>query len=329
MSRGTGTRAKKLRALVVGGVGAIALVASTAPGTTTASAAPAPDQRDAKCVKRHDSSAARMAGGHGQAADPNSLTRRQAAALNSEYRAAVRQLPAGVRADKPRFINIDVYVHVIKGRDDKGAVRNRALRKQVEVLNDSYAGRTGPHAHSTPFRFRLRGIDRTTNPAWYRHFPGSKAEKNMKRALRVGDARTLNLYTAKPRPQDLLGYATWPQDYANKPRLDGVVVLTESLPGGSEAPYNKGDTGTHEVGHWLGLYHTFQGGCGVKNDYVTDTAKEQSPAFGCPEGRDTCPAPRRDPIHNFMDYTVDNCMYLFTKGQANRMRLTFQAFRNN
>ena len=236
--------------------------------------------------------------------------------------------PTCARVRGSRFINIDVYVHVIKGKDNKGAVRNRACARQVDVLNDSYAGRTAPHAHSTPFRFRLRAIDRTTNPAWYRHVPGSKAEKNMKRALRVGDARTLNLYTAKPRPRSLLGYATFPQFYENHPKLDGVVVTRESLPGGSDDPYAKGDTATHEVGHWLGLYHTFQGGCGVKNDYVTDTAKEQSPACGCPRGRDTCPAPGNDPIHNFMDYTVDNCMYLFTKGQANRMRLTFQAFRN-
>jgi len=237
----------------------------------------------------------------------------------------VRQLPA---RGGPRFINIDVYVHVVKGNDNNGAVRNRALRKQVDVLNDSFAGRTAPNAHSTPFRFRLRGIDRTTNPAWYRHVVGSKSEKNMKRALHVGDARTLNLYTAKPRPGIILGYATFPWDVDNKPLQDGVVVTRESLPGGSADPYAKGDTATHEVGHWLGLYHTFQGGCGVKNDYVTDTAKEQTPAGGCPQGRDTCPAAGNDPIHNFMDYTYDRCMYKFTKGQANRARLAFQAFRN-
>ena len=334
MITGTGARAKKLRALAVGGVGVIALLASTAPGTTTASAAPAPaDQSGAKCIKRHEDQAAgsaRMRSGYASAADPNSLSRHQAAALQGEFSDAVRQLPADVRTGQgqPKYINIGVYVHVIKGKHNKGAVRNAAIARQIKVLNHSFSGRTAPRAHSTPFRFRLRAIDRTTNPSWYRHVPGSKAEKKMKQALRVGNARTLNLYTANPRPRGLLGYATFPQFYENHPKLDGVVVNRESLPGGDYVPYAKGDTATHEVGHWLGLYHTFQGGCGVKNDYVTDTAKEQSPASGCPKGRDTCPAPAKDPIHNFMDYTVDKCMYLFTKGQANRMRLSFQSFRN-
>jgi hypothetical protein len=223
---------------------------------------------------------------------------------------------------------IPVYFHVITNdAGTSGNLTSTDVTKQMNVLNSAFA--------STGWSFSLVATDYTKNSTWFNGCYGSSTiESQMKTALRKGTADDLNVYTCNPS-NGILGYATFPSSYNSQPKLDGVVLLYSSLPGGSAAPYNQGDTGTHEVGHWMGLYHTFQGGCARSatsgGDYVADTAAERSAAYGCPGGRDTCTGtrfPGLDPIDNFMDYTDDACMDRFTTGQDDRMDSLFTTYRS-
>ena len=215
---------------------------------------------------------------------------------------------------------ISVYFHVINNGTSlaNGNIPDSQIADQISVLNAAYA--------STGWQFNLVGTDRTTNSAWYNVGSGSTAETQMKNALRQGTAKDLNLYSAN-LGGGLLGWATFPSDYTRSPKLDGVVLLYSSVPGGTAAPYNLGDTATHEVGHWMGLYHTFQGACTKSGDGVSDTPSEKSAAFGCPVGRDTCSGAGADPIYNFMDYTDDACMNTFTAAQDVRMDSMWNTYR--
>jgi len=218
--------------------------------------------------------------------------------------------------------NIPVYIHRIHASNGSGGVvTSQQVSDQMNILNSAFGG--------SSFSFTLVAITDTNNSTWFTAGPSTTAERDMKQALRQGGSNALNIYTTN-MGGGLLGWATFPSSYASRPKMDGVVLLYSSLPGGSAAPYNLGDTATHEVGHWMGLYHTFQGGCQKNNDYVSDTPAERSPAFGCPIGRDSCTGVRNyglDPIQNFMDYTDDSCMDEFSAGQVARMNAQWTAYR--
>ncbi|KAF8665764.1 hypothetical protein AX16_000212 [Volvariella volvacea WC 439] len=126
---------------------------------------------------------------------------------------------------------------------------------------------------------------------------------------------------------NLLGYATFPSSYRGNPRDDGVVVRFSTLSGGSTPNFNLGQTLTHEVGHWVGLYHTFQDGCTGSGDLVADTPPEATPALGCPISRDTCPGGGPDPIHNYMDYSDNFCLTEFTPSQISRALAQIATYR--
>jgi hypothetical protein len=230
-------------------------------------------------------------------------------------------------------VRVPVYIHVIQPDASTGVVPQATIDAQMDVLNDSFAGTTG--GDDSDFEFELINSEVTINPAWYPIENGSPEEMAMKSTLRQGGSRTLNIYVGE-LTGGLLGWATFPSSYDPSSKQDGVVILNTSMPG-NPPPYGEGDTATHEVGHWLGLFHTFQGplntgldGCLEPGDMVDDTPFEASPASGCPVGLDTCPAQAgADPIENFMDYSDDACMHEFTPGQGDRMHEQTALFRNS
>ena len=239
------------------------------------------------------------------------------------------------------MLRIPVVVHVIQRTNGQGFIPESRVRSQIDILNEDFLAIPGTNgapgafagiefflATEDPAGNPTTGITYSTNNTWYND-GGSYWN-----SLAWDPNRYMNIYTNSASGN--LGYVPFlPQTNPSGIGLnsDRVVVLDSSF--GRNAPianYDLGRTATHEVGHYLGLYHTFNGGCGGGNCYtsgarVCDTNAESSPFFGCSGGRTTCGSP--DPIDNYMDYSYDICMNKFTPEQVNRMRCTLFNYRQN
>ncbi|KAM3070215.1 hypothetical protein ACMFMG_010052 [Clarireedia jacksonii] len=217
-------------------------------------------------------------------------------------------------------LTVNTYFHVVAKSSSLsgGYVTSTQLSNQIAVMNEDYA--------AYGIQFNLVSTDYTVNSAW----ASDGAELTMKKALRKGTYADLNVYFQYSLGDGILGYCYFPTTAtsgSNDFYYDGCTILYSTVPGGSETNYNEGKSATHEVGHWFGLLHTFQGGCSGTGDSVSDTPAEASAASGCPTGRDTCTSAGVDPIHNYMDYSYDSCMTEFTAGQATRMASMYSTYR--
>ncbi len=219
--------------------------------------------------------------------------------------------------------HVQVVVHVVSA---PGAphftVSDSLIGKQLSVLDKDFA--------AAGFGFDLKAVERTQLST----LPKTADELDaLKSKLHRGNAATLNLYLMpelKLDKTDLLGISSFPWKLAKHPKADGVSVLATTMPGGSTDTYsNGGRTATHEIGHWLGLWHTFQGGC-KDSDHVSDTPAMAAPARvpRPPETTDSCRRkPGNDPVHNPMNYIADDWVREFTPQQIERMNKAWDKYR--
>ncbi|WMI66450.1 zinc metalloprotease [Aestuariibaculum sp. YM273] len=220
-------------------------------------------------------------------------------------------------------ITIPVYVHVVL--PNASDITDKQVTDQISVLNDDFS--------STNTNLLPSGATDFINDATitdiefnlittYRH-DDSRSSWGTNDAVKaayppITPETHLNIWVCNIGG-GILGYAQFP---GGNLATDGVVLLHESLPGGTAAPYNEGRTATHEVGHWLNLRHIWGDGRCRQDDFVEDTPSSDGANYGCPS-YPSISCKDADMTMNYMDYTDDACMYMFTDGQRNRMRAVF------
>jgi PKD repeat protein len=235
---------------------------------------------------------------------------------------------------------IPIVVHVFHQNGSEN-ISDAQVESAITVLNEDYGKMTGTNGDGagvdTDIRFCLAKIDPNGNctNGIVRINSSLTNHKTYERPLLKevsfwDNEKYLNIYIVKSIPGGTLGYSSFPGGPADE---DGLVVRHNYFGRIGSASTSLGRTGTHEVGHWLGIYHTFNNSCGddvcSDGDYVCDTPPVSTANFGCTItnscNNDSPNLP--DQIENYMDYTSETCSDMFTEGQSDRMHSTLDNLR--
>lgn len=235
---------------------------------------------------------------------------------------------------KQATVTIPVVVNVLY-RTAAENVSDAQIQSQIDVLNRDFNATNSDFNSYIPaeyaglkanvgITFTLQAVVRkaTNKTSW-------RTNDDMKKSTKGGinptsPSNTLNIWVCT-LSNSILGYAQFP---GGSLATDGVVILNRAFgtTGTATAPFNLGRTATHEVGHWANLRHIW-GDATCGNDQVTDTPPHNTANYGCPaQGhKSTCTGTPNEMWMNYMDYTDDRCMYMFSTGQKDRMLAVFAA----
>jgi Pregnancy-associated plasma protein-A len=252
------------------------------------------------------------------------------------------QTVPGPQWEPTTTLRIAVVIHVIMdGSCTNGNLTDAAVRSQVDILNEDFralAGTPGGQGQDSRIEFFLatvdpdgaptNGITRSCDSTWY-------ADQGQYWLTLAWDpARYLNLYTNTAN--GARGYVPFLPAAGGTGGADDRVVINWQAVGrnGPVPPYHQGRTATHEVGHYLGLFHVYYQGCGIatppdcylSGDRICDTRPDETSHHGCLTSGVSCGTVPL-PVENYMELSDDLCMTGFTREQVQRMRCTLATYR--